>query len=66
MEKRTQQRRPSSVLSGRQNIAGLPSDAKSAVQRAAQDPDSNKDCESALDGPQCIGGTPKRRAKTTR
>jgi len=45
-----------SVLDGQQYIAGVPSDAKSPVERARDDKRSSQACKSVFDGPECIGG----------
>ena len=45
-----------SVLDGPKSIDGLPSEKKSAVDRARASKASTKSCQSVLDGPQCIDG----------
>lgn len=51
-----QRRRRNSVLDDKEHIGGVPSDAKSAVERAEADKDAAEDCHSVLDGPECIKG----------
>ncbi len=54
-QQQTKQHDPS-VLDGPKSIDGLPSDKKSAVERARDSGASTKSCRSVLDGRQCIDG----------
>lgn len=54
-----QRRRRNSVLDDKLNMEGVPSDAKSSVERAASDSSAAKDGKSAQDGPASIEGVPE-------
>jgi hypothetical protein len=49
-----------SVLSRPEDIAGFPSDKKSALDAARSEHRQGQACNSALDGPQCIDGVERR------
>jgi hypothetical protein len=56
-----QRRRRNSVLDGKEHIEGLPSETKSAVEKASAE--DAKDCKSVLDGPACVKGVPESRGQ---
>lgn len=49
-------RKQRSVLGKKENISGLPTNKKSAVERARDNRAGNSECDSVLDGPACIEG----------
>jgi hypothetical protein len=61
MNKHHDQGKHRSVLDGKEQIAGLPSNKKSSVEKAAADKHAADQCDSVLDGPECIEGTPKHK-----
>lgn len=52
--------RQRSVLGGKKDISGLPSNKTSPVDKAAAEEHAADACNSVLDGPECIHGLPEK------
>lgn len=57
-------KRHRSVLDGKKDISGLPSEKESPVEKAKRNEHSADDCDSVLDGPECIQGVPQKSRKS--